>query len=94
MKVILMKISFPAKLLPLGLCFGILAACTTITPEQQQANDEASCAGYGFKPRSEAYANCLLQLHLDRRADIRAWQNERTDLLSQPVIYQPIIVRR
>lgn len=77
-----------------GLFTLALAGCTTITPEQQRAEDEQACMRYGFKPKTEAMANCLLQTHLDRRADIRAWQNERPQFSTPMVIYQPVIVPR
>ncbi|WP_439273267.1 hypothetical protein [Pseudochrobactrum sp. HB0163] len=69
-----------------------IAGCTTLTPEQQRAEDERACLSYGFKPKTEAMANCLLQLHLDRRADIRAWQNDRPQFSTPMVIYQPMVV--
>ncbi|WOC15983.1 hypothetical protein MP213Fo_14430 [Pseudochrobactrum sp. MP213Fo] len=71
-----------------------LAGCTTLTPEQQRAEDEKACISYGFKLKSEAMANCMLQIHLDRRADIRAWQNDRPQFAPPMVVYQPIIMRR
>lgn len=77
-----------------GLFAVILAGCTTLTPEQQRAEDEKTCLSYGFKPNSEAMSNCLLQIHLDRRADIRAWQNDRPQFSTPMVIYQPVIVPR
>ncbi len=73
---------------------GTLAGCTTLTPEQQRAEDEKTCLSYGFKPKTEAMANCLLQIHLDRRADIRAWQNERPQFSTPMVVYQPVVVSR
>ncbi len=48
-----------------------LAACST-TAEERRALDQQRCAGYGFSPNSEAFANCLLTIDLDRRADQRA----------------------
>lgn len=48
-----------------------LAACST-TAEERRALDQQRCAGYGFNANSEAFANCLLTLDLDRRADQRA----------------------
>ncbi|MDR0253396.1 MAG: hypothetical protein LBI75_09440 [Brucellaceae bacterium] len=85
----LSKLSLAAGLFALA-----LTGCTTLTPEQQRAEDEKACLSYGFKPKSEAMANCLLQIHLDRRADIRAWQNERPQFSTPMVIYQPVVVPR
>lgn len=73
---------------------GTLAGCTTLTPEQQRAEDQRICMSYGFKPKTDALANCLLQIHLDRRADIRAWQNDQPQFLTPAVIYQPVLIRR
>lgn len=69
---------------------GLLAGCVTMTPEQRRAADEQTCRGYGFKAKTEGFANCLMRLDLDRRADRRAWQDQ-VDSFDRPmVIYQPI----
>ncbi len=56
------------------LAFGliVLAGCTTMTPEERRAADEAKCRSYGFKTRNDAFAECLQRIDLDRRADRRA----------------------
>lgn len=77
-----------------GLGALLLTGCTTLTPEQQRAEDDKTCLGYGFKPKTDAFANCLLEIHLSRRADIRAWQNDRPQFSSPMVIYQPVVVRQ
>jgi hypothetical protein len=41
------------------------AAC--MTPEQIRQHDEATCAGYGFKPGTDAFAGCLQQEALARQ---------------------------
>ncbi|RCL02961.1 MAG: hypothetical protein JSC161_000792 [Candidatus Tokpelaia sp. JSC161] len=33
--------------------------------------DEHDCRLYGFKPKTNAFANCLMQMELDRRANMR-----------------------
>nr|WP_247876615.1 hypothetical protein [Ochrobactrum sp. CM-21-5] len=53
---------------------GLLAGCATV-PTQRRI-DEQTCRGYGFKSGSDSFANCLLQLDLNRRADRRFWQNQ------------------
>lgn len=71
----------------------LLAGCVTMTPEQRRAADEQTCRNYGFRENTEAFANCLMRLDLDRRADRRAWES-RTDFYDRPlVIYQPVPVR-
>lgn len=50
----------------------LLAACAT--PEQIEAQkqqrlreDSDTCFNYGFRPNSDGFRNCLLQLELSRR---------------------------
>lgn len=45
-----------------------LTACTTITPEERRRGDEARCRSYGFRPGTDAFAQCLLDVDLDRAA--------------------------
>ena len=61
-------------------CLLVLAGC--VSPEQraaeiaaQQKADYAECTRLGFKPNTEAFANCLLKLQ-----EIRA-QQENTDAI-------------
>ncbi|WP_156419451.1 hypothetical protein [Aureimonas sp. AU12] len=49
-----------------------LTACTTITPEERRGQDEARCAGYGFRRGTDAFAACLQRIDLARYADRRA----------------------
>lgn len=77
---------------PLLLALAVLAGCTTMTPEERRAADEATCRDYGFRQGSEAFAECLQRIDLDRRAQRRA------DMVaferSQPiVIYRPVPIR-
>lgn len=71
-----------------------LAACTTITPEERRADDERTCAGYGFKPRTDAMARCLLDLDLDRKADLRAFRVQQDYRWSPVIVERPVVVRR
>lgn len=69
----------------------LAGGCTTMTPEEQRAADEAKCRSYGFTRRNDALAECLQRLELDRRAQRRA------DMLAMqpmpdPWIYRPIII--
>ncbi|WP_183647465.1 hypothetical protein [Brucella daejeonensis] len=82
--------SMNRKMLILLGAMGFFAGCTTMTPEQRRAADEQTCRSYGFKARTDAFANCLMRLDLDRRADRRAWQNQM-DFYDRPmVIYRPV----
>ncbi len=66
-----------SKILPvLGLAL-LVAGCTTITPEEQRARDESTCRSYGFIKRNDAFANCLLQIDLDRHQARRDFQYQR-----------------
>jgi len=75
---------------------GPLAACQTMTPEERRAADERTCAGYGFRPKTDAMARCLLDLDLDRRADARAFQARTDRMMWAPplVVERRVIVRR
>lgn len=67
----------------------VLAGCTT-TAEERLANDRNTCRAYGFTEGSEAFANCLLQLDLDRRAAQRDRMDRiRFDPPPRIVIVQP-----
>jgi len=70
-----------------------VSACQTMTPEERRARDEETCRSYGFRTGSEAFAQCLLELDLDRRAERRAQRDAFDDLGPSTVIYRPIIVR-
>jgi len=43
-----------------------------VTDAELRAADEARCRSFGFRTSSEGFANCLLQLDLNRAADRRA----------------------
>ena len=59
------------RLIPIVLV-GALAACTTLTPEEQRRADEDTCRSYGFTRKNDAFAECLQRIELDRRAARRA----------------------
>lgn len=70
----------------------VIAGCTTMTPEERRAADETTCRSYGFRRGTDAFASCLLQLDLDRRASRRAALY--SDPFYDPYFYRPVIVRR
>ncbi len=82
----------PLRLVPLVLV-AALAACTTVSPEEQRRADEDKCRSYGFTRKNDAFAECLQRLELDRRAAHRAALQRDRD----PWIYAPpprvIVVR-
>lgn len=73
-----------------------LAACQTMTPQERRAADEARCVDYGFRRGSEAFAECLQRLDLDRRADARASSIRNSQAFWQPpvIVERRVIVRR
>lgn len=48
---------------------GMAALCSgCMTAEQQRAADEDKCRGYGFRARTDAFAECLQRIDLARSA--------------------------
>jgi hypothetical protein len=48
----------------------VLGGC--MTAAEMRAADEARCRSYGFRAGSEGFANCLMEIDLDRSAARRA----------------------
>ncbi len=53
--------------------FALCLLCACSTPEQREAarqqqaqEDVETCRSYGFRPRSDGFRNCLLQLRIAR----------------------------
>ncbi len=65
-----------------------VAACQTITPEEQRAIDAHTCSSFGFKRGTTPFSNCLLRLDLDRRADRRAQMVADQGMLYGPPYYR------
>ena len=43
-----------------GVVFALALALTScVSPEELRREDEATCAGYGFHPNTDAFATCL-----------------------------------
>ncbi|WP_206531592.1 hypothetical protein [Affinirhizobium pseudoryzae] len=87
-----MNISRNAVLLGMAVLAGFLSGCQTMTPEERRAADTRTCMGYGFKPNTDGMAQCLLQLDLDRRADMRAFEARSAAMWNQPVILERRVV--
>jgi hypothetical protein len=45
-----------------------LALASCVSPEELRREDEATCAGFGFHPGTDAFASCLQKETLARRA--------------------------
>lgn len=43
---------------------GLLAACSTTTPAERLALNQKTCSSYGFRPNTDAYSTCMMQLDL------------------------------
>ena len=55
----------------LAICaFAPAASC--VSPEELRRQDEATCAGYGFHPGTDAFATCLQRESLARRYSVPA----------------------
>jgi hypothetical protein len=50
------------------ICGLALALASCVSPEELRRADEATCAGYGFHPGTDAFATCLQRESLARRA--------------------------
>ena len=68
------------------------AGCTTMTPEERRAADEAQCRSYGFSKKNDAFAACLQRIELDRRAQRRADGLTFHRGYYDPWLYRPVIV--
>ena len=86
----------PHRLITSFLLLVLLAGCQSLTPEERRAADERTCAGYGFRARTDAMAQCLLDLDLDRRAQLRSLQASNDRLFWRPplIVERRVIVRR
>lgn len=70
----------------------LAALCTgCMTAQDLRAADEAKCRSYGFTKKSDAFAECLQRIDLDRRAELRS--ASAFDPWERPLIYRPIIIR-
>ena len=60
-----------------ALLAGLASGCGP-SAQEQRAMDQQQCAGYGFQPGTDAFANCLMSAaqHRDAQAaaDRRAWE--------------------
>lgn len=75
--------------IPTVFALALIAGCTTLTPEERRAADEAVCRDYGFRNNSDAFAECLQRIDLDRRAerraDLAAFERSRPIVVYRPV---------
>ncbi|WP_425336260.1 hypothetical protein [Sinorhizobium garamanticum] len=85
----------PLRLLTLATAGLLLAACQT--PEERRAADSNTCASYGFRRGTDAFATCLQRIELDRRAEARSLRYSNDLMLwgwSRPIVVErPVVVR-
>lgn len=64
---------------------GLLLTSGCTTPEEQRAMDQQRCAGYGFQPGTDAFAQCMMQTSMQRDAvaEARKDRDARYRILSQ-----------
>ena len=55
----------------LAICV-LAPAASCVSPEELRRQDEATCAGYGFHPGTDAFATCLQRESLARRYSVPA----------------------
>jgi hypothetical protein len=57
-----------ARVAALASAIGLLALLAScVSPAEVRRRDEATCASYGFKPGTDAFAACLQQENLARQ---------------------------
>ncbi len=77
----------------IAVCLAALAGgCTTMTPQERRAADEAQCRSYGFTRKNDAFAECLQRIDLERRALRRADASSFDRSFYDPWSYRPVIV--
>lgn len=67
----------------------LLTACQTMTPEERRIADGNTCASYGFRRGTDAFATCLQRIELDRRAETRSFRYENDMMMwgwDRPVV--------
>ena len=51
---------------------GVLALIACTSPEEQRAEDQSRCSGYGFQPGTTAFAQCMMTADMRRDAKAQA----------------------
>ena len=72
-----------ARLAALAATALLLAGCQSAA--EMRAADENRCVSYGFRPATDAFAECLQRIDLDRRAQLRQASSEAL-FMPSPVI--------
>lgn len=61
------------------------AGCETVSPEQQHAADQAKCAGYGYQPGTDQFANCMMKVDTRREDKAAAQAQSDADMKAQSI---------
>ncbi|HSX72800.1 MAG TPA: hypothetical protein VLG73_01245 [Shinella sp.] len=78
----------PVRFAALAATALLLAGCQTAA--EVRAHDEGKCRSYGFRMGTDAFAECLQRIDLDRRADFRA-ARVQSPLWDRPTyVYVPV----
>lgn len=74
-----MKTTFPnpRTLIALALGASLLGACTTM--EDIRTVQRKQCSGYGFKPDTDPFAKCMMDLEAKRMEDHRRFMAQGAD---------------
>jgi len=70
---------------------GLLALCGCASPERLAAADDARCTSYGFRPGTDAYANCRMQADMQRQAQRQAAVSSLSNIQIRPPGVSPSI---
>jgi hypothetical protein len=93
---ILDRVARPTRAATRAICLRVIAVASLgvildgcVDPAQvraqQHAADEQQCAGYGFQPGTDAYANCMMK-QSDRREDQARRDQDRLARLRQKAL--------
>lgn len=61
------------------LAFPVLLLAACVSPQEQQAMDQEQCSSFGFRPGTDAFANCMMQQSA-QRADLAERQMEADEI--------------
>ena len=63
------------------LAFTTTTGCATVDPQQQQhSSNQARCAGYGYQPGTDQFANCMMKVDMRRQDQAAAKAESDADM--------------
>lgn len=66
------------------LVFSSTASCATDGP-QQHADDQAKCAGYGYQPGTDQFADCMMKLDTRRQHQADSQKQSDSDMKARSI---------